>query len=257
MEMCYDKFDLKRGVMMIKIGEGISATVYSDGKYAYKKYRPNYSVDNMRFEVYIQNEIYEHTDLRVAKYEIIDDMIRMTLFEGLNLADRIMKENDIQGLQDFIDLQLETFKYKDLNLADAFETFVTQIKETKLDDALKEKALASIDKIEKKYHLCHFDYHPENIMYHDNEPYIIDWTNAKLGNPVMDIASTYIIFRVFAEAYADLYLNTMIEKGFDKSKIVDAIPVMAFIRLRENEDPNHDFLLKAFVMGTDNIFHQT
>lgn len=239
---------------MIKIGEGISATVYSDGKYAYKKYRSGYSIDNMKFEVYVQNEIYEHTDLNVAKYEIIDDYIKMTLFEGMNLADRIVKENYVQGFQDFINLQCETFKYTNLNLADAYQTFSAQIKETLLDDQLKQNALGAINKINKTFHLCHFDYHPENIMYHNNTPYIIDWTNAKLGNPVMDIASTYVIFRLFAKDYADMYLYAMLEKGFNLKEIKDAIPVMAFIRLRENKDPKVEQPLKDFVNGVDIIF---
>ena len=239
---------------MIKLGEGISATVYSDGKYAYKKYRPNYSVENMKFEVYVQNQIYEHTNLNVAKYEIVDEQIKLTLINGMHLAERLIKENYVQGLQDFIDLQCMIFKYTDLALADAYETFAAQIKETKIDEALKNKALKSIDKIEKTHHLCHFDYHPENIMYHDDVPYIIDWTNAKMGNPVMDIASTFIIFRLYANDYADLYLNAMLSKGFDLEKIKDALPVMAFIRLRENKDQNLDQPLKNFINGTDLIY---
>lgn len=241
---------------MIKLGEGISAVVYSDGKYAYKKYHKHYNIDNMRFEVYVQNEIYEHTHLNVAKYEIVDDQIKMTLFEGKNLADRITQDNYIQGFKDFIDLQLKVFEYTNLKLADAYETFSYQIKETNMDEKLKQQALDSINKIEKTYHLCHFDYHPENIMYHNDTPYIIDWTNAKMGNPVMDIASTYVIFRLYAEQFADIYLDAMLEKGFKLSKIQEAIPVMAFIRLRETNDEKLKQSLTDFVNGKDKIYHK-
>ena len=47
---------------MKKLGEGISGVVYTDGEYAYKRYREGYSLDNMVFETQVQNEIYENTD---------------------------------------------------------------------------------------------------------------------------------------------------------------------------------------------------
>jgi len=240
---------------MKKIGEGISAQVYSDGVYAYKKYHKGYSLDNMVYETRIQNEIYHHTHLNVAKYDIVDDQIRMTLFEGKSLAERIIKEHYTEGLKQFIDLQLQFFEYDNLNLADSYQTFSAQIKESKINGNLKEKALNSISKIEKVYRLCHFDYHPENLMYHHNVPYVIDWTNAKLGNPVMDIASTYIIFRLYADEYAHIYLNAMIENGYKISKIKDALPVMAFIRYRETQDLALRTLLEKFITGTDLIFN--
>ncbi len=242
---------------MDKLGEGISAVVYTDGQFAYKKYKEGYSLDNMKFEVAIQNEIYQHTKLNVAEYKIVDGMIQMTLLNGKNLADRIINDNYQQGFLDFINLQTEYVSYEHLKLADSYETFAYQIKTSQLDETLKKHALQSIDNIEKTYHLCHFDFHPENIVYHKDIPYIIDWTNAKLGNPVMDIASTYIIFRLYANDFSKPYLDAMLSKGYVLDKIIKAIPVMAFIRLRETEDTHLAGLLKSFVLGTDDIFTKT
>ena len=228
---------------MKKLGEGISAIVFTDGQYAYKKYKDHYDIRNMEFETRVQNEIYMNTDLDVAQYEIINNQIKMTLFTGKNLADRLLQDNYLEGFQDFTRLQLKVFQFTNLELVDSFETFSYQIQHTKEKDVLKEKALKSLEKIERKFHLCHFDYHPENIVYHNGIPHIIDWTNAKLGNPVMDIASTYIIFILYAKEFAKPYLKAMISYGFDLKKIQDAIPAMAFIRLREtNEDELREFL---------------
>ena len=91
-------------------------------------------------------------------------------------------------------------------------------------------------------------------MYHEGIPYIIDWTNAKLGNPVMDIASTYIIFRLYADDFSKPYLDAMISKGFALDKIIKAIPVMAFIRLRETKEEHLVNQLRSFVLGLDDIF---
>ena len=241
---------------MIKIGEGMTANVYSDGEYAYKKFKEGYSLENMKFEVFVQNEVYKNTNLNVAEYKIVDDMIRMTLLDGKNLADRIINDNYVQGLQEFVELQYEIFKYKDLNLADSYQTFKNQIQESHIEESLKTKALEPIDRIEKKYNLCHFDFHPENVVYHDDVPYIIDWTNAKLGNPAMDIASTYIIFRLYAPQFAKLYLDTMTARGYKISEILQSIPVMAFIRLRETSEKEPAEALVKFIHGEDRILKE-
>ncbi|MDC7242891.1 MAG: hypothetical protein PQJ44_02800, partial [Sphaerochaetaceae bacterium] len=90
---------------MRKLGEGFSAVVYTDGQYAYKKYKEHYDIRNMEFETRVQNEVYEKTDLDVAQYKIVDNRIRMTLFTGKNLADLLLQDKYLDGFQDFIDLQ--------------------------------------------------------------------------------------------------------------------------------------------------------
>lgn len=235
---------------MKKIGEGMTAIILSDGRYAYKSYKEGYDTKNMLYEIKIQNEIYQSTDLNVAQYELENDMIKMTLLDGENLADRLVRNSDIKPYTDFIDLQIETFKYQDLALPNAYEVFRYQINQSNARQTLKDQAIASLDHIDKTLHLCHFDYHPENIIYHQDKPYIIDWNNAKLGNPVMDIASTYIIFLVYAKDYAQMYLEAMIEKGFVKSEILNAIPLMAYIRYIDTvvEDEKDKKVLEELIM---------
>lgn len=243
---------------MKKVGEGKTATVYSDGSYAYKVYKPGYDIKNITYEVRIQNEIYDNTDLNVAHYEIVDHHIKMTLIEGVEFADRIRIEHYERWLEDFTDLQCQVYVYHDLNLGDAYQIFTDQIESSTLNDALKQCALNSIQKIDKKYHLCHFDFHPLNIIYGNETYYIIDWTNAKLAHPVMDIASTYIIFRQFISRQSNKYLKMMIQKtGYTKKQILDAIPVMAFIKLRENDEPKQDALLRNLIIGNDIIYQNT
>lgn len=89
---------------MKKIGEGKTATVYSDGMFAYKKYHEHYDIRNITYEVNIQNEIYDKTNLNVCHYEIENQMIKMTLVEGVEFADRIRIEKYKNWLEDFTDL---------------------------------------------------------------------------------------------------------------------------------------------------------
>jgi tRNA A-37 threonylcarbamoyl transferase component Bud32 len=237
---------------MKKIGEGKTAVVFTDGLFAYKKYHTHYDIRNIEYEVRVQNEIYDKTDLLVCHYEIDNQMIKMTLIEGVELADRIRIEKYKNWLEDFTDLQCKTYLYEKLDLLDAYEVFHKQILSSKLTQSLKTKALESLGKIKKTYHLCHLDFHPLNIIYSNNDYYIIDWTNAKLANPVMDIASTYIIFRQYLKRQANRYLKMMIKKtGYSKEEIINAIPLMAFIKLRENEELEQEEVLKELITGID------
>ncbi|MFA6647745.1 MAG: phosphotransferase [Candidatus Izemoplasmatales bacterium] len=242
---------------MLKIGEGKTATVYLDGNFAYKCYHNGYDIKNINYEVMVQNEVYSKTKLNVAKYEIEDKKIKMTFFDGALFADRIRIEKYKNWLDDFIDLQVSVYQYKDLDLLDSYSIFKNQISNSDLNDNLKNKALKSLHNIEKIKSLCHFDFHPLNIIYSQKKYYIIDWTNAKLGNPVMDIASTYIIFRQYLKRQSNKYLR-MISKKINvlESDVIKAIPVMAFIKLRENHELQHEQLLIDLVMGNDGIFQK-
>lgn len=44
--------------------------------------------------------------------------------------------------------------------------------------------------------LCHFDFHPGNILYRGNCPVIIDWMTACTGNPNADVARTILMMRM-------------------------------------------------------------
>lgn len=240
---------------MKKIGEGKTATVYSDGEYAYKKYHDHYDSKNIHYEVNVQNEIYNKTNLNVAKYEIIENYIKMTLFDGVTLADRILIEQYPNWLEDFVNLQSKTYEYTDLALLESYPIYEKQILESNLNDNLKKNAIESLSNIDRLTTLCHFDFHPLNIIYEKNEYFIIDWTNAKRGHPAMDIASTYIIYREYFPAPADEYLNKILEKtGIKKKDVLLALPVMSFIKLRENEELEQESLLISFIDKTDRIF---
>jgi len=43
--------------------------------------------------------------------------------------------------------------------------------------------------------ILHMDLHPFNVMVTDDGPYVIDWTNARAGDPALDVADTVAILR--------------------------------------------------------------
>jgi Ser/Thr protein kinase RdoA (MazF antagonist) len=43
--------------------------------------------------------------------------------------------------------------------------------------------------------VCHFDFHPDNVLGEGDAIRIIDWSNAALGNPAADVARTLVMIR--------------------------------------------------------------
>lgn len=41
--------------------------------------------------------------------------------------------------------------------------------------------------------LLHRDLHPDNVLLSGRGPVVIDWTNARAGDPALDIAMTWVI----------------------------------------------------------------
>ena len=88
-------------------------------------------------------------------------------------------------------------------------------------------------------------------MYDHTDYYIIDWINAKLGNPVLDIARTYIILKQYAQRLANKYLKAIVKKGnYVMADVETAIPLMAILRLTEHDAT--DFEAKLLEMIHNN-----
>jgi aminoglycoside phosphotransferase (APT) family kinase protein len=60
-------------------------------------------------------------------------------------------------------------------------------------DALREEALASLDALPDGDRLCHGDFHPGNVLQADDRAVVIDWTTATRGDPVADVARTWVL----------------------------------------------------------------
>lgn len=58
-------------------------------------------------------------------------------------------------------------------------------------DVEKEQLLNKLTKLPTGHKICHFDFHPDNIIYKEGK--IIDWLTCCIGNPLADVARTSII----------------------------------------------------------------
>jgi aminoglycoside phosphotransferase (APT) family kinase protein len=70
--------------------------------------------------------------------------------------------------------------------------------------------------------LVHYDLHPDNVLLGPHGPVLIDWTNARAGDPDADVALTWLIAetsggprgRLFAWAFRRLVGREAIRRGF-------------------------------------------
>lgn len=225
-------FNIKEATL---IGEGRVGKVYKLNQHAYKVYPETHRKEWIKYEVDIHQLIKNQTQLNIPNMNHTDDshVIEMDLVEGVDLTTRMKKDHYKEGLDDLINLQLAVYQYQDIKISNAFDEYYSRIINSPSTD-LKGYALESFNKITHDFKLCHLDFHPSNIMFDGSKYTIIDWTNAKLGNPVMDIARTYIILKQYAKRLSGKYLRLMLEKShYQKDDIIDALPLMAFMRLLE------------------------
>ncbi len=133
-----------------------------------------------------------------------------------------------------------------------------------LSAAERASVLDLLDRLPAGDRLCHWDFHPDNIIMTPHGPVIIDWIQAQAGNPVADFGRTTVLFaaatlpaymntwkiavlgrarRYFTEVYAARYRELARP---DPQERRDWRTVVAAARLREVGNPEHDRLL-AFV----------
>jgi tRNA A-37 threonylcarbamoyl transferase component Bud32 len=74
--------------------------------------------------------------------------------------------------------------------------------------------------------LLHLDLHPDNVILSPGGPFVIDWTNARIGEPALDVALTWVIVATNGGLLAKPFLRSFLA-SFDRDEVVEALPVAA------------------------------
>jgi aminoglycoside phosphotransferase (APT) family kinase protein len=82
--------------------------------------------------------------------------------------------------------------------------------------------------------LLHLDLHPNNVLLSSSGPVVIDWTNARRGEPALDVALTWVILATSGGRAGRLFVRWFLPR-FDRDDLVRALPAAAEFRLA---DPN-------------------
>jgi aminoglycoside phosphotransferase (APT) family kinase protein len=65
-----------------------------------------------------------------------------------------------------------------------------------LPGEVRTAALARLTSLPEGGMLCHLDFHPDQVMLTASVPVVIDWMNARAGQPAADVAYTLIMLRI-------------------------------------------------------------
>lgn len=229
--------DKKFNQEKVLIGQGKMAKVYLWNGYAYKCFDDNYPEEWISYEISIQKLI-NKTDLKTVNYyeSEFPHSIKMDYIEGISLANRVFHEKYKESIDDLFSLIEGVHRIKGLDLPDLNAYLLETIERMDIEDKVKEKAANYISELPRGNTLCHLDFHFLNLMYANEEYYIIDWINARNGNPIYDFARSYVILHEYAYRLSKKFLKRVKNQpGFSEPDFQKAVYVMAVHRLSEEK----------------------
>lgn len=92
------------------------------------------------------------------------------------------------------------------------EKLIRDIKNvTLLTSEEKQLLYTYIDTLPDGNCICHFDFHPDNIMLLDEKYYVIDWMTGCIGDPLSDVARTALILNYAEMPRVPGFVNTLVK----------------------------------------------
>jgi aminoglycoside phosphotransferase (APT) family kinase protein len=83
--------------------------------------------------------------------------------------------------------------------------------------------------------LRHGDFHPMNILGGAAQPVMIDWPDARRGDPAADVCRSYLLLKLHFAEIATTYLDTYCTAaGMSSAAVLSWLPYVAAARLAEN-----------------------
>jgi aminoglycoside phosphotransferase (APT) family kinase protein len=131
-----------------------------------------------------------------------------------------------------------------------------------LSSEQKTAVLAALDKLPDGDRLCHYDFHPDQVLLTARGPVIIDWMTGRQGHPAADVARSALIFSIgrppalsrlqimlfgfiqasFQRAYLQRYLA--LSSMVDDTEVSGWMLPIAAARLNENIPHEVPYLLR-------------
>ena len=252
------------GVKIAKQGsvllERTDKVVTRDKNTVLKIFGPSYKVSAILNEAMNEARAAE-TGLPVAKVIEVLKLrdhwcIRREWVEGKTLADVMTsdKKNLMKYLREFVAIQCEIFSKTSErmgNLADKLDKQISASplpKETRYDLHMKLQSFA------RGKALCHGDFNPTNVIITpEGEWRVIDWSHVRLGDPLADVARTYLLFWLAGYvAAAEKYMTLACEAL--KAKVADVqkwLPIVAAAESAKEQSKKNSELLQHWASVVD------
>ncbi len=229
-----------------------SKTVYRDGDRCVKVFGSDYSKAEVINEALNQARI-EETGLKIpkilevatidGKWAIISEYIKGKTLDSLAVENPTKKDEYIKT---FVDLQLSVHSKTCPLLTKTKDKLERKISSAKIDGEMRDKLLSDLKNLQDGNNVCHGDFNFSNVIISDDEtPYILDWSHATQGNAFIDVAKTYLSFKLSGDSEgAEKYLETFTEKtGTEKRTVQKLIPAVAVSMLNKSNEKERELLL--------------
>lgn len=216
--------------------ERTDKVVSRDKNTVLKVFGPSYKVSAILNEAMNEARAAE-TGLPVA--QVIEVMklrdhwcIRREWIEGKTLAETMAgdKKNLLKYLKQFVSIQCEIFAKTSERMGNLADKLDKQISASPLPRETRYDLHMKLQTMPRGKALCHGDFNPTNVIITpDGEWRVIDWSHVRLGDPLADVARTYLLFWLSGHvAAAEKYLNLACEAL--KAKVQDVqkwLPIVA------------------------------
>ncbi len=233
--------------------ERTDKVVMKDKGTVLKIFGPSYKVSAILNEAMNEARAAE-TGLPVAK--VIEVMklrehwcIRREWVEGETLADVMAKDkkNLVKYLKEFVAIQCQVFAKTSERMGNLADKLDKQISASPLPKETRYDLHMKLQSFPRGKSLCHGDFNPTNVIITPKGDWrVIDWSHVRLGDPLADVARTYLLFWLSghvaaAEKYMALACETLKVKLPDVQKW---LPIVAAAESSRDQTPkNHELLL--------------
>jgi serine/threonine protein kinase len=193
--------------LLQKVGAGRTATVYRCGQnQVVKLYRPNFSKRAIDEELQIGQAL-NHVDLDVPKtYELIQLGASKGIFFDYIPGPSMLQTLATRPWRVFsYSKQMARLHFKIHGASILIKHSIPMLKESLGDKISRVTLLTAEERTKILYRLstltdgasiCHGDFHPDNIIMAKDRPVTVDWITARIGNPVADVARTWLLLNM-------------------------------------------------------------
>ena len=233
--------------------ERTDKVVTRDKNTVLKIFGPSYKVSAILNEAMNEARAAE-TGLPVAKVIEVLKLrdhwcIRREWVEGKTLADVMAsdKKNLMKYLKEFVAIQCEIFSKTSERMGNLADKLDKQISASPLPKETRYDLHMRLQSFARGKALCHGDFNPTNVIITPKGEWrVIDWSHVRLGDPLADVARTYLLFWLAgyvaaAEKYMAIACDAL------KAKISDVqkwLPIVAAAESsKEQTAKNHELLL--------------
>lgn len=229
-------------------------SVFRDGEKAIKVFNADFPKADVLNEALITARVEEVGGINVPKVLEVGVFegkwsITFDFIEGKTLQ-QLMEEHPEklpEYMENMVDLHLSILSKQCPLLNKLKDKMSRQIMDSEaLGDVTSYDMRTQLDSMPKHTKLCHGDFNPSNIVVKkDGTMFVLDWVHATQGNASADVARTYLLFCLYDQNKADMYMDLFCKKtGTAKKYVQTWLPMVAAAQLSKKRPEEAKLLQK-------------